>query len=97
LTAELVRYSFPLSFECCLADLVNISDGGLCMKSDRRVDTGQQLFIQPFASGGYGFCARYDTGCAVRVKWCQAIRSSSLLAYTIGVEFKVAGSPACRL
>jgi hypothetical protein len=97
LTAELIRFSFPLSFKCVLAELVNIGEGGLCMKTDRRADVGQRLFIRPFAAGGYGFCSRNDTGCAARVRWCQAVRRSNLMAYYIGIEFQTSGSPACRL
>jgi hypothetical protein len=97
LTAELIRFSFPLSFECFLAELINIGRGGLGLKCDFRTETGLLLFIRPFAAGGYGFCSRIDSGCPAQVKWCKTIRRSNRRVYTFGVEFQTGtDKAACR-
>ena len=97
-TGELIRYSFPLSFECFLAELNNIGDGGLCMKSDFRIEAGVWLFLRPYVAGGYGFCSRIDSGCPGQVRWCKTMRRRNRRLYTIGVEFQAGiDNPACRL
>jgi hypothetical protein len=96
-TAELIRFSFPLSYACFMAELTNIGEGGLGLVSDCRIDVGQRLFIRPFVSGSYGFCSRMNTGCPVRVRWCRALRRGKPSAYAIGVAFQSGNAdPACR-
>lgn len=97
-TAEFIRFSFPLSYECFLAELINVSSGGLCMRSDFRTEIGLWLFIKPAAAGSYGFCSQIDTGCPAQVRWCKAVRRRYRQFYTIGVAFQAGGeNPACRL
>jgi hypothetical protein len=88
-----VRYSLLGSEEYCDAQLVDVSEGGLCMEASAPLRTGTQIYVQllninPEISG----LAAHRTSHG-RVRWTKDLGHTEQTRFGIGVQYT---HPVCQ-
>ena len=73
------------------AEIVNLGMGGMCFKSNMRLQPGATVYIRLINTHLNGTCSGSCEGLRsvtlAEVKWCSDLPGASLLPYGVGVKY----------
>jgi hypothetical protein len=73
------------------AEIRNLSSGGMCFKSNLRLQPGATVYIRLINShpdgNGSGSCEGLRSVTLAEVKWCSELSGATALSYGVGVKY----------
>jgi hypothetical protein len=86
-----IAFSYFNKKHCYNAETINICPGGMCFKSNLRLQPGATVCIRlkrthPDGSGS-GFSEGIHSVALSEVKWCREMPAATDLPYSVGVKY----------